>query len=127
ERKDRQHVVDRLANPLYPARAPGPYRRADEVHDRHAGSAHPLLDVEIEVGCIDTEEDFGMPVDEAALEVLAHPAQAGVRTQDLRIAVDREGFDVPPAIEADGRHRRAADTPGVQPALGFGKRREYAR
>ena len=119
EREQAEHMVGAARDLGRAAGAPGPDRRADEVDRLDAGVAQLVLETEIEVGRIDTDEGVGLVGDEALEQRIADALDLAVVAQHLDIAAHRQLVVWPPGGKAMLGHARAADAEGLQrrPAL----------
>lgn len=108
-RKQRQDPRDGTADRLDAAAAPCPDRRADVVDRRNAGLLEAGFECEVEVGSVDADEDIGLQVEEAPLQLAADAGYLAGVLQRIDVAHDRQLVHRPPGIETLPLHGRAAD------------------
>ena len=68
-----------------------------------------VLQVEIEVGCVDTDEQIWRRFEQSLLKPVANRQDFAVVAQHLHIASDRQFFTRPPGIKLGLLHMRATD------------------
>ena len=114
ERKDAQHVIDRLMDLLDALGSPRPDRGADEVHGANPLGLEACFEVEIEIGCVDADEQVGR-IGQQALGKLATDARdLAIVAQHFHIATHRQLVVRPPGFEPLRGHLRPADAVGLQ-------------
>ena len=109
ERKQYQHVRNRLADLVDALIAPRPDRRTDEVHRGRAGLAQLMLQAQVEIRRVDANEHgrrLGQP---APLDVAIGGQQAGQALERVDVAEHGQGMHGMPGIEVAGLHLRPAD------------------
>ena len=111
ERKDAEHQVGGLLDLLDPLAAPGPDRRADEVHRLHAGGAQLDLEVEVEVGRVDADEGVGLVLHQPLGQLVADADDLAEVAEHLDVAAHRELVVRPPGLKALLGHPRARRCP----------------
>ena len=109
KRKDAQHVISALPNFLDALGPPRPDRRTDEVQRLDTSAFERALQVEIEVGCVDADEQIRRRFEQALVEPVADRQNFAVMAQHLHIASDGEFFTRPPGIKLGLLHVWAAN------------------
>ena len=79
------------------------------MHGAHAAPLEPAFHAEVEVRCVDADEDVGSPVEHAPAERLAQFQQARQVGQHFGQAHHRQFVGIEPGVEAGGAHAVAAD------------------
>ena len=108
-RKKRQHTIDRPADLLDPPAAPGPDRRADVVNGTDAGGLEIRLQPEVEIGCIDSDKEVRLEIEQALFQLPADPGNLAVMLECIPVTHDRQFFHRPPAVEPLRLHFWAAN------------------
>ena len=79
------------------------------MHGANTGSAQVALEVQIEIGRIDTNEGIGPVPQQPLLELVAYAHKLSVMTQHLDVAAHGQFFAGPPGREAATDHLRSTD------------------
>ena len=108
-RKQGQHALDGPPDLLDPSAAPGPDRRADIMHGRHAGLLQRSLEAEVEIRRIDTDEDIRAQIEQTLLQLATNAGNFTVMLERIPVAHDRQLAHRPPAIHTLRLHARPAD------------------
>jgi hypothetical protein len=128
ERQDDQQEVGERRHRLDPARAPGPYLRADVVGDRHLGeaAAKPPRQHQIEIRIVDEDDGVDPPLG----------GRVGQRAQGLADVAqvadhlgDADHGEVPHVVQELGPgvpHPAAADAEDLDPGLDIAHRADQA-
>jgi len=104
ERKQAQHLGGRPCHLVDALAAPRPERWADVVHSGNATPTQGFFQSQIEVGCVDTNEQVWRIGEQARAQIVADPQNGGQLAQHLDVATDRERLCRVPDFEAGGLH-----------------------
>ena len=109
EGKHHQHVRDGSRDFLDPPAAPGPDRRTDEMHGRNPGGFQAGLEREVEVGCIDTDENRRRFAQQLLFQRSLDRLDLAIMRQHLEQAAHCQFFHWPVAAKAGLLHARSAN------------------
>ena len=127
EGEQHQHMRDRAADLVDALEAPGPDRRADEMHGGNAGGAQLFFQAQVEVRRIDPHEHVRTPVQRAAEGVAPGADQARRPAQRIDVAEHGQRVHGVPGLEAFPGHGRAADAPGPDLRIARPQAAQHAR
>src|SRR5476651_1729198 len=86
ERKQYEHVGYGSRNSAQARAAPGPDGRADVMHGGHARSLEAILEIEVEVGRVDPDEQLRTLIEQPGSEAPPDSHDFAIVPQDLDIS-----------------------------------------